>query len=64
MSRTVKNRPFSVVRRPRGYRQAVIAGVRPGARPPSANEDLQFDNQCEVSAKYGKSKLFNYKQAL
>lgn len=43
MSRSYKFCPFRVHRRPRGHKQALIQGVRSGAVPPNAWDDIPHD---------------------
>ena len=51
MSRTWKKYPRSYFRRPRGRKQALIAGVRHGAVPPDEWDDIHLDKQCWLPQK-------------
>jgi hypothetical protein len=47
MSRTIRHYPRGYFRYPRGRRQALINGVRHGAIPPDAYDDIPFsDHMC------------------
>ena len=44
MSDTIRRVPYRWLRRPRGYKAALIRGDRPGAVPTSARDDVAFNN--------------------
>ena len=51
MARTFKRLPTRWYRRPKGFRQAKIHGVRRKAIPPNDWEDICADNQCYLPYK-------------
>lgn len=46
MSRTYKKFSLHCLRHPRGRKQAIINGARPGAIPPDSWEDVPMDKHC------------------
>ena len=42
MGKTYRNLPRTAFRNPKGRKQALVAGVRPGAVPPDAWDDVNF----------------------
>ena len=51
MGKTYKKFPWGNYRKPRGRKQAVVAGARNKAVPPSAWDDIRADDQCYLPSK-------------
>lgn len=48
MSKTHRHYPEDVIRKPKGFKKAIINQVRRGAIPPNSYDDVNFSPECYI----------------